>query len=353
MTDYPLDWLNTSGFGALDRVDISLSPQLNVVVGDNGTGKTQLLKLLYALTFVLQDGREGGEVSKPFYEAGLAGKLLGVFRPDSLGRLVTRTQGRARAEIKVGYAGAEGFLDFSFASNSKIAVSLAARPVMSRVVSQEDKDRPVFLPPHELMSIYPGFVSLFDNYEVEFDETWRDTASLLGKKPLKGPRERTARQVIRPLEEVLRGSIFESNGRFYLERRGLGSLEAHLLADGERKLAEIVRLVTTGTLLQSGYLFWDEPEASLNPTTQRAVARMIRHLSETGTQVFIATHSLFLLRELALELVGTDIDVRYVAMSAGRPAQSVSSLDDLDYLAVLDAEAAQEERYFSNPDGTS
>lgn len=353
MTVYPLAWLRTSKFGVLANADIELSPQLNVVLGDNGAGKTQLMKLLYATTFVLQDGRESGNTTKQDYESYLAKKLIGVFRPDSLGRLVTRAQGRARAEVSVKYEGVDEKLKFSFASNSKTSVTLDDSPNMDPVINEEQQDRPAFLPPHELMSIYPGFVSLFDNYQLGFDETWRDTASLLGKKPLRGPREKKASEIVIPLEKVLRGSIFEAGDRFYLKRWGIGNLEAHLLADGERKLAEIVRLVTTGTLLQSGYLFWDEPEASLNPTIQRTVAKTIRHLAETGTQVFIATHSLFLLRELALELEKTSIDVRYVGLRADMPAQSVSSLDDLDFLAALEAEAAQEERYFSSPVSTS
>lgn len=349
MTDFPLAHLDARKFAALDDTDIALSPQLNVVLGDNGAGKSQLMKLLYSTTFVLQDGRVTGETSIREYETRLAKKLVGVFRPNSLGRLVTRTQGRSRAEVSVRYGNANDALEFSFASNSKTAVKITSRPSMPTVSSQDETDRPVFLPPHELLSIYPGFVSLYDNYKVEFDETWRDTASLLGKKPLRGPREKNASKAIKPLEEVLRGSIFDAGDTFYLQRWGLGNLEAHLLADGERKLAEIVRLVTTGTLLQSGYLFWDEPEASLNPATQRVVAKTIGHLAKTGTQVFIATHSLFLLRELVLELEGKDTEVRYIGLRADKPAQSVSSLDDLDFLAALEAEAAQEERYFSSP----
>lgn len=353
MVGYRVSHLKAENFGALSDVDIALSPQLNVVLGDNGAGKTQLLKLLYATTFVLQDGRESGESTQTYFGSGIARKLLGVFRPNSLGRLVTRTQGRSRAEVSIRYTGCSEELSFSFASNSKSTVGIHSLPQMSRIDDQEYKDRPVFLPSHELMSIYPGFVSLFDNYELEFDETWRDTASLLGKKPLKGPREKQARDVIEPLLEVLQGNIFESGGRFFLQKWGLGNLEAHLLAEGERKLAEIVRLIATGTLLQSGYLFWDEPEASLNPATQRAVAKTIRHLSETGTQVFIATHSLFLLRELALELENTKIGVRYIGLRNDAPAYSVTDLDDLEMITALDAEADQEERYFSDSGGTS
>ena len=58
----------------------------------------------------------------------------------------------------------------------------------------------------------------------------------------------------------------------------------HLVAEGLRKLAMILRLAQSGTLVEGGYLFWDEPEANLNPATIRPVARVIRLLAQAGVQ---------------------------------------------------------------------
>ncbi len=55
----------------------------------------------------------------------------------------------------------------------------------------------------------------------------------------------------------------------------------------------IARLIATGSLLDKGALFWDEPEANLNPKLVKLVARAILNISQSGIQVFIATHSLF------------------------------------------------------------
>lgn len=35
---------------------------------------------------------------------------------------------------------------------------------------------PAYLPTRELLTIYPGFVSVYENHYLEFEETWRDTA---------------------------------------------------------------------------------------------------------------------------------------------------------------------------------
>ena len=52
----------------------------------------------------------------------------------------------------------------------------------------------------------------------------------------------------------------DPSGRFYLDLKS-GNMEMHLVAEGLRKLGTFARLIATGSLLDKGYLFWDEPEA--------------------------------------------------------------------------------------------
>ena len=73
----------------------------------------------------------------------------------------------------------------------------------------------MFLPTRELLTVYPGFVPLYETHHLEFDETWRDTCLLLGAPALKGPREATIASLIKPLENQLGGRVvLDRNGRF-------------------------------------------------------------------------------------------------------------------------------------------
>ena len=56
-------------FTAFKKLDLELSPGINVIVGENGTGKTHLMKVCYAAC----------DVSKP--GASFADKLIDVFCP--------------------------------------------------------------------------------------------------------------------------------------------------------------------------------------------------------------------------------------------------------------------------------
>src|SRR5699024_5566506 len=114
-------------------------------------------------------------------------------------------------------------------------------------------------------------------------------------------------------------------------------------------------LASAGVLLQGGYLFWDEPEANLNPRTQRAVAQAIILLAESGTQVFVATHSVFLLRELEMiQNARADRDgtgASYIGLyRAEGPDQGVraevgTDPSELSTITALEEETSQSLRY--------
>jgi len=350
---YPIARLKVDDFGPLNDVDVTFSPTLNIITGGNASGKSQLLKLLYASTRSLV-----GDVSrtKSALSSDIASTLIGVFRPDSLGRLARRVQGRSRASVEVKFGGIGDPLAFAFASSAKTEVHIELVPRAPLV------DTPVFLPSRELLSLYPGLVSLIESREVEFDETWRDTAALLGRAPLRGPRGSAAGKLLEPLLGEIEGTVLEENGRFYVRlpsgRDGTGKIEAHLVSEGYRKLAMIIRLVSNGVLLEGGYLFWDEPEANLNPETQRAVARAIVALAASGTQVFVASHSVFLLREMELVLSerAAPLQPTYIglyresdesdgALSLGVRAETATDPADLSSIAALEAESTQSLRY--------
>lgn len=223
----------------------------------------------------MHDAVDDSELTKTNLQKKLASKIVGVFSPDSLGRLTNRQRGRSKAVVGITYDGKQHPLRFSFTTNSKSEVKIDSLPE-SRVEST-----PVFLPSRELMSIFPGFVSLYDSRQIAFDETWRDTCNLLGRTPLRRTPGSDVDKALQPIMGILGGKVDESAGKFYLHRSE-GTFEMPLVAEGLRKLATIYRLVQSGVLLNSGFLFWDEPEANLNPDSQKAIVQMVIELANAG-----------------------------------------------------------------------
>ena len=345
--DAVLQSLKVRNFTVFKEADLRFVKGLNVILGENGTGKTHLMKLPYAVMAVSADkGRKGSErPTKAVLQTRLAEKIVNVFRPeDRLGRLARRQPGRSRCEVGVDFTKSEARIKFNFASQNRSEV------VVDHLPHRWLDKPPVFLPTRELLTIYPGFVALYDTHHLEFDETWRDTCALLGAPTLKGPRQGKIADILEPFETHLGGRAIERNGRFYLEPSGAGRMEMPLVAEGWRKLAMLARLIATGSLLDQGCLFWDEPESNLNPKLVRDVARAILGICESGVQVVVATHSLFLLREFEV-LLEHDFEAvkhRYFALQRDGSDVQVSQADeikDVNPLTVLDEELLQSDRF--------
>lgn len=122
------------------------------------------------------------------------------------------------------------------------------------------------------------------------------------------------------------------------------------MAEGWRKVSMLVRLISTGSLLEKGCLFWDEPESNLNPSLIRDVAKAILGICKAGVQVLVATHSLFLLREfeILLEREFAEVEHKYFALRRNGDGVEVSQDDDIgsvDPLLLLDEELSQSDRF--------
>ena len=143
--------------------------------------------------------------------------------------------------------------------------------------------------------------------------------------------------------------VDSGTGEFYLSIPGEGSMEMPLVAEGLRKLAMLARLISTGALLDKGYLFWDEPETNLNSNLIKVLTFSILTLGQQGIQVFIATHSYFLLKELDLLSRQFSVEHRFLSLVATGPdrvvtLQQASRLLDLETVVALDEELAQYDR---------
>ncbi|MEK4230913.1 AAA family ATPase [Solibacillus sp. FSL H8-0538] len=74
-----------------------------------------------------------------------------------------------------------------------------------------------------------------------------------------------------------------------------------LLAEGYRKIATIVQLIANGTVQQNTILFWDEPESNINLKIVPVLAKLFLQLARMGVQLFISTHSYFIIRKWVAE----------------------------------------------------
>ena len=193
--------------------------------------------------------------------------------------------------------------------------------------------------------MYEGFVAAYTQRELSFDETYFDAAVALSAAALRGPRPGKLRDVVERLEDELGGKIRLEGPRFYLHG-ARGRLEAHLLAEGLRKIASIVHLIANGALRQGGLLIWDEPEANLHPRLAEIVVECLGSLAEAGVQILVATHDYLLADAISRwseyrEVVDRTAEVRFFQLHRDTDEQVVvetaATFVDLPHNALLTA----------------
>lgn len=279
-------------FGLFSDEKLEFSPGINVIIGRNGCGKTHLLKLLY--TLVKECGASSGTGSVLETEKldhRLARKLAGVFRPegDHIGRLVQRNTGRRSAEVAATFTGG-GKCGFKLSSLDKVSGARTDVPPLHEAA---------FLPSREVLALFEGFIAAYQKRELSFDETFYDLCVALSANQMRGPRTGILGSLVEPLEAEIRGKVSLDGGRFYVRGED-GGIEAHLVSEGWRKLASLAQLILNGSLTKNGFLFWDEPEANLNPRMIVQLSETLLRLANQGIQIFVVSHDYLMTTRLSL-----------------------------------------------------
>jgi len=281
-------------FTAFTHLDLEVSPGINVLVGANGTGKTRLLKVCYAACEA-SDGH-----GSPFSE-----KLVRVMRPSggAPGRLVRCSGGNSSATVTVHWGDRK--LAAAFSRDDRPADNPESRRFSKPI-------RSVYIPAKEMLANAPGFLSLYAAREIHSEEIYKDILDRAYLPKLREPGQRR-KQLLESLGNVIGDSINTKNEEFFLRDHG-GDLEFTLLAEGMRKLGLLWLLIQNGAVGkleessalscvgwdEQSILFWDEPEANMNPSLVGKLMNFLLELQRDGVQVFISTHNYVVLKELDL-----------------------------------------------------
>ena len=109
-----------------------------------------------------------------------------------------------------------------------------------------------------------------------------------------GRNEKSRSVLLNKIEKIIDGKVFYDAKRdtFYL-KKGSSKQEFNLVSEGIRKMALIWQLVKNGMLEKGSVLFWDEPEANINPKYIPVIVDLLLVLSRSGVQIFVSTHDYF------------------------------------------------------------
>ncbi len=312
--------IGVTNFTAFSSLHQEFSPGVNVVIGTNGTGKTHLLKILYAACAITV-----GEDKDKSYSL----KLRNVFNPfeGRMGRLSRRQSGSVKTKVVVTRQGsAKLTAEFSNHTSNPEDVK-----VTGEVSWKKEELTSAYIPVKEMLAHAPGFLATAAKREIAFEEVYMDVIKRAFLPKLLGPTDGDRQRLLTVLQKAIDGKVVAKGEYFFLKNKQ-GDLEFTLLAEGMRKLALVWLLIQNGTLLSGSVLFWDEPEANLNPALMGEVVEVILELQRHGVQVFLATHNYVLLKEFDLRRRQTDAG-RYISLFRDDSGAVTSKASD-SYLGI-------------------
>lgn len=311
--------LHLRNFSAFTDLTVKFSPGINIIIGENGTGKTQLLKAILALC--------GPEAHADQSDEQLARKLCRLYHPLS---------GQVGELRRAGTRG-EAMLSATFALGQEVTVRFSGTATKAKVSTSAGPDIALatFIPTKEVLSLVRGLTAEQpDQPTIEriFDDGYLDLARQLireGADDLDAKVQLDPRfaSIVPRLANLIGGRYELHNGRFcfqvgaYVEKLGKSSsaekaaqnfqdstlrfvpsksplISSGMTAEGFRKIGVLQRLLGNGSLNPgtSGPLLWDEPESNLNPKLMKDLVLALLELARNGQQVILATHDYVLLK---------------------------------------------------------
>jgi AAA15 family ATPase/GTPase len=286
-----LDHIELRNFGPLTHCQWTGLGSINLVIGSNGSGKTFLLKAIYTALRTLEDYRRGNE-QRSATEI-LAEKLYWTFQAEKIGDLVSKgANGPLSLRMKV----ENREFSYSFGKDTSKSIGNLENHVAPLT------NNSVFLPAKEVLSLHQVILQSRDRDRVfGFDDTYLDLARALQQPTMKGRNFPEFAQSRKDLESILGGTVdYDTDSGRWSFSKGRHRFPIGTTAEGIKKIAILDTLLGNRYLKPQSILLIDEPEAALHPKAISDFLDIVAMLADRGIQVFLATHSYFVIKKLYL-----------------------------------------------------
>ena len=301
--------IQLENFTVFKKLDIDFEAGVNVFIGENGLGKTHVMKLLYSAC----------QAAK--HDVSFPQKIVRVFWPDKFGiqRLVKRKNMGGTAQVRV--VSERSYISMSFTTKTK---KWDADVKNEETWEKQNQGlESVFIPANVILSNAYNLREATAKGNVEFDDTYLDLIASARVDISAGKDTEYRKKYLEILQKINEGKVRVVEDRFYLKPGTQAKIEFNLVAEGIRKIALLWQLIKNGTLENGSILFWDEPEANINPIHIPVLAEMLLMLQRDGVQVFISTHDYFLSKYIEVKKKETD-KVAYYSFYRGEDEETVS-----------------------------
>ena len=321
--------VSVKNFMAHSDLEVKDIPTINLIIGKNDTGKTGLLKLLYSIVKSLEIYSKKVKTTEAVFSKELAHKMTSTFMPrnNGLGDLV-RKGSHEKLRVDLSIKGDNGRYSqdiyFSFGERTEIKIpdcSGNIKPMPENIINA------LFIPAKEVLTAFSDIRIIREQeYGIGFDDTYLDLIKSLDIPTTKGRVVSDLSNVNKSLEDLFDGKI-EQTGKAdqpFIFKKGNQKFAIQQTAEGIKKIGILTTLINNRQLGKGTILFMDEPETALHPDAVRQMIEMLVAMSKAGVQIFLASHSYFVIKQLANSSKRENIETLYWSLERenGQPTTS-------------------------------
>ena len=325
-----------------EDLNINLSEGVNVFIGKNGTGKTHLLKAIYAACEISTNKNVNifKQCFKSYGSVGLSkndnNKIVNIYL-------------KSDVEDKEVIASSASFDTLRIVTNGSINTSTkksstqldkknSASDSYEIHIPQNGYFSAIFIPSKDMLTHSKGLLAMSDKYrEFPFDKTLLNIINKANQWTLKQPPE-LANSILPILEEMIEGTIIIENEEFFVMKKDGRKVNFAVEAEGLKKMGLLWQLLMNESIVPDSVLIWDEPEANLNPDFIPKLIECILELSRQGVQIFVSTHNYLFAKYFDVRRKETDSVVfhsLYKEAPINVQAESKAYFDELEHNDIL------------------
>lgn len=246
----PINNVRLTNITVFKNLDLNMSPGINIIIGENGTGKTHLLKMIY---YTYSD-------KKYILEERYIRKY------DDLNEI-------------------DSFVSITYNRNEICSMGIDIKNDRSN-----NEKEPIYIPVSEMLSHSKGFLALYSKYKMPFEPTEIDIISNAELPETREVSELNGK-LLDIISNIIDGEVVYENDTFYILKKDGFKIEFSVEAEGLRKFGLLFKLIRNGLIENGSVLLWDEPEANINPELIPVLVDILLELQREGVQIFISTHS--------------------------------------------------------------
>ena len=303
--------------------------KVNLIIGPNQSGKTFLLKALFAGMKTVEQYKRGKE-NRTDKEI-LSDKLYWTFQASELGNIVRKGDSSMSFTME---SDKKETLTYSFGPSAKKQANIDKNTFSPR------SSNTVFIPAKEILSIRDIILEAKDENQFGFEEPYSDLAKALNRTQ-KGKNYNSFAQARDIVSSMVGGRLEynEDKKEWQFRDNDRKIYEVSTTSEGVKKLSILDILLGNRYLDNNSVIIIDELEANLHPSMIAKFLDTIFMLAESGIQFFISSHSYFVIKRLYILAHRKDFSLPVLSFDKG--VCSVSNLrDEMPQNPIIDESIA-------------